>query len=87
MRVLVSFAAAGMLLRAQVTDPPAAEQIRIGEASIEVSFAPGNLELSRPQIRDWITHAADAVAEYFGRFPMAHVRIRVRPVEGRKGVF
>jgi hypothetical protein len=85
--VLVSLAAAGMLLSAQVTDPPAPEQIQIGAASIEVSFAPGNLELSRPQIRDWIRHAGDAVAEYFGRFPMAHARIRVRPVEGRKGVF
>ena len=86
-RVLLSLAAAGLLLGAQATDPPATEQIRIGDSTIEVSLAPGNLDLSRPQIRDWITHAADAVAEYFGRFPMAHARILVRPVEGRKGVF
>lgn len=76
-----------MLLSAQVSDQPAAEQIRVGDSIIEVSFVPGNLDLSRQQIRAWIGNAADAVAEYFGRFPMAHARILVRPVEGRNGVF
>lgn len=76
-----------MLLNAQASDPAAPEQIRIGDSIIDLGFAPGHLELSREQIRTWIVDAAEAVAEYFGRFPLAHARILVRPVPGRQGVF
>ena len=35
----------------------------------------------------WISNAANAVSEYFGRFPVEHPRVMVRPSEGRGGVF
>ena len=35
----------------------------------------------------WISNAADAVSEYFGRFPVQNARLLVRPTEGRSGVF
>ena len=76
-----------MLLSAQPAEQAATEQIRIGDSTIDVRFAPGNLDLSRAQLHAWIKNAADAVAAYFGHFPVAHARILVRPVEGRKGVF
>ena len=77
----------GMLLSAQPADQIAPQQIQIGDSTIEVSFAPGKLDLSGAQVHAWIQNAADAVAAYFGHFPVAHARILVRPVEGRKGVF
>jgi hypothetical protein len=62
------------------------EDIQVGGSTIEVDFAPGNLNLAPGQLRRWIQNAADAVSEYFGHFPLEHARILVRPVEGRTGV-
>src|SRR5262249_25446906 len=48
--------------------------------------APGKLNLPDSSIHGWIGNAAQAVATYFGRFPVAHARILVRPIDGRSGV-
>src|SRR5579862_4874038 len=86
-RILFSLTALGMFLNAQPAGQLAPEQIQIGDATIDVTFAPGNLDLSDTQVHAWIQNAADAVVAYFGRFPVARARILVRPVGGRKGVF
>jgi len=83
--ILAGFFAISAL--AQEPDRLASEQIKVGESVIDVAFAPGQVNLPEAAIRAWITKAADAAATYFGRFPVAHVRILVRPVEGRSGVF
>jgi hypothetical protein len=62
-------------------------QVTSGGATIEVMFAPGKFDLPRPSILAWISNAANAVSEYFGRFPVPHPRLMVRPSEGRSGVF
>ncbi|MGP0073466.1 MAG: hypothetical protein ACLPWF_16240 [Bryobacteraceae bacterium] len=72
-------------LLAEDATPPA--QVISGAASIDVRFAPGKIEVGRDAILAWITNAADAVSEYFGRFPVEHPRLMVRPAEGRAGVF
>lgn len=84
-RILPLILACGLLRAAEDTLPPA--QIKVGDAVIDVTFAPGELDLPRTQVLAWITAAAEAVAEYFGRFPLPHPRIRVRPAEGRSGIF
>jgi hypothetical protein len=71
--------------RAQDTLEPA--QVTAGGATIQVTFAPGNLDAGREAVLAWITNAANAVAEYFGRLPVEQARILVRPAEGRAGVF
>jgi len=58
-----------------------------GGVSIEVSFAPGKFDVGRDALLAWITNAANAVSEYFGRFPVQHPRVIVRLAEGRGGVF
>jgi hypothetical protein len=65
--------------------PPA--QIKMGRATIEVVFAPGKINLPESQILAWIATAAEAVTEYFGRFPLPHPKIVVHPAEGRGGIF
>ncbi len=62
-------------------------QLRSGGATIEVSFAPGKFDVPRASVLAWISNAANAVTEYFGRFPVEHPRLMVRPSEGRGGVF
>ncbi|HYK16583.1 MAG TPA: hypothetical protein VEV37_01125 [Bryobacteraceae bacterium] len=86
-RVLLTISAAGVLLRAQSQVLLPSQQIHVGASTIDVTFGSGEFDLPQAQIINWITHAADAVAAYFGRFPVASARILIRPVEGRSGVF
>src|SRR5580658_245505 len=61
-------------------------QVTSGGATIEVTFAPGKFDVPRASLLAWISNAANAVTEYFGRFPVQHPRVMVRPLEGRGGV-
>jgi hypothetical protein len=62
-------------------------QVKSGGATIEVNFGPGKFDVGREAILGWITNAANAASEYFGRFPVPLARVLVRPAEGRGGVF
>jgi hypothetical protein len=70
---------------AQETLEPA--QVTSGGATLEVSFGPGKFDLPRAALLAWIANAANGVSEYFGRFPVPHPRLLVKPSEGRGGVF
>jgi hypothetical protein len=76
-----------LLCRAPAQDQLASAQIRIAGASIQVTFAAGKLDAPKEAVLAWISNAANAVAEYFGRFPVEQARMLVRPAEGRAGVF
>jgi hypothetical protein len=62
-------------------------QITSGGATIEVTFEPRTFEVGRASVLAWISNAANAATEYFGRFPVQHPRVMVRPAEGLGGVF
>jgi hypothetical protein len=78
---------AGALTLGAADDAMPAAQINSGGASIEVTFGPGKVNLPQSTVLAWIKSAADAVSAYYGRFPVPHPRILVRPSEGRRGVF
>jgi hypothetical protein len=86
-RIFLPIVAAGILLRAQTPNQLPPQQIQIGDSIIDVTFGSGAVDLPEPKIREWIANAANAVAAYFGRFPVEHARILVRPAEGRSGIF
>ena len=58
-------------------------RIKLGRDRIDVAFAPGSIDLPRAHILAWITHSAQAVAAYYGRFPVRHARVLIIPVDGR----
>jgi hypothetical protein len=62
-------------------------QVKVGGGTIDVSFGPGKIDLPEAKVLGWIKNAAEAVAAYYGRFPVAHTRLLVRPADGRHGVF
>jgi len=66
--------------------PGPTEQLRIGESELEVTFGGGQFDLSRPQVLDWVNQSANAVARYFGRFPVPKARLTILSREGRQGV-
>src|SRR5215471_10422283 len=77
---------ANLSLFARADEVLPAAQIQAGDATIDVTFAPGKIELARSQILAWVLTAVEAVTEYFGQFPVSHARIIIKPVVGRSGV-
>jgi hypothetical protein len=58
-------------------------EIRLSDATIELSYAGDSAGLDRNELREWIAASANAVQSYYGRFPVRHVRIRIEAGEGR----
>jgi hypothetical protein len=62
---------------------PAANEIKLADATIDLSFTGNSASLNRGELREWITASANAVQSYYGRFPVKRVRIRIEAGEGR----
>ncbi len=62
--------------------PASAESLAIGGGQIEIAFPPNDRDFPRTFALEWITTAARAVTKYYGRYPVAHLRIRIREVAG-----
>jgi hypothetical protein len=60
--------------------------INAGSAVLQIDFTEGTFDLSQAKVVERIQMAADAVAVYYGRFPVSRTRILVNPIAGRHGV-
>jgi hypothetical protein len=54
----------------------------IGGAKIDVVIEPAERKLSQADLLRWVQTAAEAVATYYGRYPVPHVLIQIMPVNG-----
>jgi hypothetical protein len=59
-----------------------ATPINVGGATLNVAFAPGEFALPRNALIAWLEQSAKAVSVYYGRFPVASVRLLVVPAPG-----
>jgi hypothetical protein len=59
--------------------------ILVGNSRIDVSVEKGQFDVNKDGLLDWVRSAAEAVANYYGQYPLPHVSIRITPNEG-KGV-
>ena len=66
----------------QEDDTPLIEQIEAGGAQLELQFAPRFDSALRDRARVWVLRSAQAVASYFGRFPVPHAELLLVPVAG-----
>ena len=57
-------------------------ELKVGGATLQVDFANGAMDLKPEQILEHIQKAADAIATYYGRFPVTRARILVVPTQG-----
>lgn len=57
--------------------------VTLDTAVLDVRFAPGEFELPRQKINDWLIASARAVSIYYGTFPVPKPRILIVPVSGR----
>lgn len=76
------FAAVSLLL---ALAPQAESSVPIREATITVALPPRDLPATREQILAWVRCCGEAVADYFGRFPVPEVRLELTS-KGRGGV-
>lgn len=78
----------GLILAIPMRAPAASEPgtLHVRGADIEVSFEEGALDLARAPILDWISESACAVTEYYGHFPVQHLRVLVVPADHGRGV-
>jgi hypothetical protein len=68
---------------------PAVVVLAVGNAEIELQFAPGLDAELRERALPWVRTSAEAVAAYFGRFPVPRLELLLQPVDGmavRSGV-
>jgi hypothetical protein len=54
----------------------------IGGSKIDVIIEPGELPVSQAELLHWVQSAAEAVATYYGRYPVPHVLLRIIPANG-----
>jgi hypothetical protein len=54
----------------------------IGGSKIDVTIDAGEIKLTHPELLHWVQSAAEAVAAYYGRYPVPHVQVRIIPVDG-----
>jgi hypothetical protein len=54
----------------------------IDGSKIDVKVESGEMKLSHTELLHWVQSAAEAVATYYGRYPVPRVQIRIIPVDG-----
>ena len=57
-------------------------RLEVPGGALEVKFATGELNLPHAAVLDWISKSAQAVAGYYGRFPVREAQITIVPVSG-----
>ncbi|MFM9914260.1 MAG: hypothetical protein ACKVOX_00520 [Rhizobacter sp.] len=67
---------------ADLRGEPAVESISVIRSRLELRFAPGFGPSLQAAARNWVRNSADAVARYFGRFPVPRVELLLVPEDG-----
>ncbi|MDO9316384.1 MAG: hypothetical protein Q7T97_17765 [Burkholderiaceae bacterium] len=76
------FEAVAADLRSQPTGQPVIETLSVLRSRLELQFAPGFSPTLQAAARTWVHTSADAVARYFGRFPVPKVELLLVPEDG-----
>jgi hypothetical protein len=54
----------------------------VGGSKLDVAIESGELKLSQAELMHWVKSAAEAVATYYGRYPVPRVQLRIIPTGG-----
>jgi hypothetical protein len=56
--------------------------LTVGGSHIDMTVQDGPMNIPQADVIAWVQMAAEAVAGYYGRFPVAHLTLRVTPFSG-----
>jgi len=62
--------------------PEMTSTLLIGGGRIDVTIESGDMKLTQPEVLHWVQLAAEAVATYYGKYPVPHLTLRIQPFEG-----
>src|SRR5437879_1493138 len=54
----------------------------IAGSKIDVTIESGKTKLPQTELLHWVQSAAEAVASYYGRYPVPRVQLRIIPADG-----
>ena len=75
-----------VLLMITVAAPTSYEAtIDVPDGKIDVTLPDDPMQLTRDNLLHWVKNAADSVSQYYGRFPVPHLTLRIRS-DDRPGV-
>ncbi len=60
-------------------------RLKKGGAVLDVTFPEESLSVTQADLLHWVENAADAVTTYYGRFPVAHLQLKIRAGD-RRGI-
>src|ERR1700730_3694709 len=78
---VLSLAWISWMVRARADDMTST--LIIGGSRIDVTTASGEWKLSQADLVRWVQLAGEAVATYYGRYPVPKLVIRIAPFDGR----
>src|SRR5215468_12447299 len=58
------------------------EELRAGDAVLQLEFGHGTFSAGDAEIREWVRRSADIVSRYYARFPASRATIRFAPQPG-----
>jgi hypothetical protein len=56
--------------------------LKIPGATIDVTLPDGPMKLSHDELLGWVKNSASTVADYYGRFPVPHLTLKMRSANG-----
>ena len=56
--------------------------LKVSGATIAVTLPDGTMKLSRQELLGWVKNSASTVADYYGRFPVPHLTLKMRSTSG-----
>src|SRR5260370_11710809 len=72
-----------LFLRAPAAEGDMTSALLIGGSKIDVTIESGSMKLTQAELLHWVQSAAEAVATYYGRYPVPHGLIRIIPAAGQ----
>lgn len=58
--------------------------LTFGDTKLVLAYSPSEFQFSEQDVVDWVLRSARATATYFGKFPVAEVKIRLQPGRGNE---
>jgi hypothetical protein len=80
--IMALAAISSLALRAQETPTTNDFVVKLPGAKIDVTLPDDTMKLTRQELLGWVKGSASTVANYYGRFPVPHLTLRVRSSYG-----
>ena len=69
-------------IRSTHADEDMTSTLVISGSRIDVTIASGDWKISHDDVLNWVKRAGEAVATYYGKYPVPHVTLKISPFDG-----